>query len=51
MLQNGDYVFEVSESPKPLQAVANRPDGVVFRHKNMAVVRTAGAIKWDPWSP
>ncbi len=46
-LQAGDYVFEVNESPKPLQAVANGPYRVVSRHKDMAMLRT-GVTKWDP---
>ena len=46
-LRAGDYVFEVNESPKPLQAVANGPYRVVSRYKDMAVLRT-GVTKWDP---
>lgn len=44
----GDYVFEVRESPRPLQAIADGPYRVVSRLKNEAVLRT-GVTKWDPY--
>ena len=40
-------MFEIKESPKPLQAIADGPFRVVSRHKDMAVLRT-GVTKWDP---
>ncbi len=43
----GDYVFEIRESPKPMQAIADGPFQVVSRHKDQAVLRT-GVTKWDP---
>ena len=43
----GDYVFEVRESPRPMQSVADGPFRVISRSKDMAVLRT-GTTKWDP---
>ncbi len=43
----GDYVFEIRESPKPMQAIADGPFQVVSRHKDQAMLRT-GVTKWDP---
>ena len=43
----GDYVFEIKESPRPMQAIADGPFRVVSRHRDMAKLRT-GVTKWDP---
>ena len=43
----GDYVFEVRESPRPMQSIADGPFRVISRNKDMAVLRT-GTTKWDP---
>ena len=43
----GDYVFEIRESPRPMQAIADGPFRVVRRYKDEAVLRT-GITKWDP---
>ena len=42
----GDYVFEIKESLRPLQAIADGPFRVMRRHKDEAVLRT-GVTKWD----
>ena len=46
MLQESDYVFEVKESPKPMQAVADGPYKVMGRDKDQVKLRTA-TTKWD----
>ena len=43
----GDYVFEIKESPKPMQSTADGPLLVVARYKDQATLRT-GVTKWDP---
>ena len=43
----GDYVFEIKESAKPMQAIADGPFRVMSRHLDEAVLRT-GTTKWDP---
>ena len=43
----GDYVFEIKESPRPMQAIADGPFRVVARYKDQATLRT-GVTKWDP---
>ena len=47
VVREGDYVFEVKESPRPMQAIADGPFRVVRRFKDQAVLR-AGTTKWDP---
>ena len=42
----GDYVFEIRESPRPLQAIADGPFQVMHRYKDEAVLRTGTTI-WD----
>ena len=46
VIQEGDFVFEVKESPKPMQAVADGPYQVVSRSKDQVKLRTA-TTKWD----
>ena len=41
----GDYVFEIRESPRPMQSIADGPFQVVARNKDMATLRT-GTTKW-----
>lgn len=43
----GDYVFEMKESPKPMQAIADGPFLVIDRNGDEATLRT-GTTKWDP---
>ena len=43
----GDFVYEIRESPRPLQSIADGPFQVVSRHKDEAVLRT-GTTRWDP---
>lgn len=43
----GDYVFEIRESPKPMQAIADGPFLVVDRCRDRATLRT-GVTKWEP---
>lgn len=52
MLQEGDFVFEVKESPKPMQAVADGPYKVMSRNRDQVKLRTA-TTKWDdvPYVP
>ena len=46
-IEVGDYVFELKESPKPLQAIADGPYLVVKKDTGKVVLRT-GTTKWDP---
>ena len=46
-IEVGDYVFELKESPKPLQAIADGPYLVVKKDAGKVVLRT-GTTKWDP---
>ena len=43
----GDYVFEMKESPRPMQAIADGHFLVVARKGDEATLRT-GTTKWDP---
>ena len=46
-VRQGDYVFEIKESPRPMQAIADGPFRVIRRYNDQAVLRT-GTTKWDP---
>ena len=46
-IEVGDYVFELKESPKPLEAIADGPYLVVKKDAGKVVLRT-GTTKWDP---